>query len=232
MDRSVFITGAGMGLGLSFTKKFLSEGWTVFAGALEPSPALEALRQDHERGLVVTGLDVRSDDSVAAARDAVSGRTESLDMLINNAGINPGKDTPLEELDFRLVSEAIDVNALGPLRVAKAFLPLLESGGFKRIVEVSSEAGSITDCTRTAWFGYCMSKASLNMQGRILQNYLGPRGFTVLMVHPGWMRTNMAGPEATYDPDESAGMLYPRITCPADGIGARYFQYDGKPLNW
>jgi NAD(P)-dependent dehydrogenase (short-subunit alcohol dehydrogenase family) len=100
-----------------------------------------------------------------------------------------------------------DVNALGPLRVVEAFLPLLERGQGKRLCFVSSEAGSIARARRTSWFGYCMSKAALNMAVKILFNDLRPRGYTFRLYHPGWIRSYMSGEknmEATLEPEEAA----------------------------
>jgi len=121
--------------------------------------------------------------------------------------VNPEKGVPLEELDFEVVKRVIDVNSLGPLRLSQALLPLLERGAGKSIVNVSSEAGSLATCGRTSWFGYCMSKASLNMQTRILENYLVSRGFHVLAVHPGWLKTPMANFEGPVAPEDAAAHI-------------------------
>ena len=232
LKSSVFITGAGSGLGLALAGVFLSEGWDVFAGTIEDSPELARLEGASKGRLTRFQLDVRNEDSVRAVRDATAGKTGSLEILINNAGINPAKDTPLEELDFNVVSDVLDVNALGPLRMAKHFLPLLEKGKLKRIIEISSEAGSLTDCTRTAWFGYCMSKTALNMQGRLLQNYLNPRGYSILLIHPGSIRSKMGGPTAADDPGDNAKIMYPMLTSTRKDSDPMYVQFDGKPLRW
>ena len=102
----------------------------------------------------------------------------------------------------------IDVNALGPLRVVEAFLPLMDQGLLKRLCFVSSEAGSITRSYRDAWFGYCMSKAALNMGISILFNDLRQEGYSFRVYHPGWVRSYMGGEknlEADLEPEEAAG---------------------------
>jgi len=99
------------------------------------------------------------------------------------------------------------VNALGALRVVEAFLPLVERSEMKRLCFVSSEAGSIERCRRTAWYSYCMSKAALNMAVKILFNDLRPQRYTFRLHHPGWMRTYMSGarnPNADMEPEEAA----------------------------
>jgi NAD(P)-dependent dehydrogenase (short-subunit alcohol dehydrogenase family) len=105
-----------------------------------------------------------------------------------------------------------DVNALGPLRVVEAFLPLTDRSRFKRLCFVSSEAGSIARAERKAWFGYCMSKAALNMAVRILFNDLQPAGYTFRVYHPGWIRSYIGGKkdmEATLEPEEAAAKAIP-----------------------
>jgi NAD(P)-dependent dehydrogenase (short-subunit alcohol dehydrogenase family) len=100
-----------------------------------------------------------------------------------------------------------NVNALGPLRVVEAFLPLTDRSEFKRLCFVSSEAGSINRCARTGWYGYNMSKTALNMAVKLLFNRLRPEGYTFRVYHPGWMRTYMRGAkstEATLEPEEAA----------------------------
>ena len=100
-----------------------------------------------------------------------------------------------------------NVNALGPLRVVEAFLPLTEQSDLKRLCFVSSEAGSINRCERTSWYGYNMSKAALNMAVKLLFNRLRPEGYTFRVYYPGWMRTYMRGEkdtEANLEPEVAA----------------------------
>lgn len=140
----------------------------------------------------------------------------------------------LEELDLTgsLLEQTMTVNAFGPLRVTQKLLPLLRRGTLKRIVNISSEAGSIGDCDRTSWFPYCMSKSALNMQVKILHNYLASDGFKVLAIHPGWMRTDMGGPEAPLQPDDAADAIF-RLTQGEPRLGEPIFlDYQGKTMSW
>ena len=133
--------------------------------------------------LVGIPLDIASDESVRAAAAAFP--FPRLDLLINNAGILGNmEDGPEDELDFDLMLKVLNVNALGTLRVTAAFLPLLMKGAEKTVVNISSEAGSITDCRRTGWFGYCMSKAANNMQGALIHNTLRKAGGRVIQFLP------------------------------------------------
>jgi len=185
--------------------------------------------------LSLVELDVTDLTSIQRAARSVSEQTPALDMLINNAAVYLQKPArPLEELDFSDMhfQKTMDVNAFGPLRVTQQFLPLLEKGERKLIVNISSEAGSLSDCQRPTEYAYCMSKAALNMASRILQNYLKARGFKVLAIHPGWMRTDMGGQDADIHPDEAAEGIFQlamKQWQPEDEI---YMDYQGSILPW
>ena len=111
------------------------------------------------------------------------------------AGINIIDSFPVEDKEGML--RQYNVNALGAARVTEAFMPMLERGEMRRLCYVSSEAGSVTQCQRHEWFGYCMSKSALNMYVKILYNLLHPQGFTFRLYHPGWVRSYMRGHLAT-----------------------------------
>ncbi|HEY8343576.1 MAG TPA: SDR family NAD(P)-dependent oxidoreductase [Bacillota bacterium] len=250
MAHTVLITGAGNGLGLALTKRLLELGWQVFAGYHRSAERLQALTPVAPGAtgsdLIIFPLDVTKTESIRKAFETVSSATPALDILLNNAGVHlEDKHTPFEELDFTdgHLEKSMAVNAFGPLRVVQQFLPLLEAGEGKQIINISSEAGSIGSCWRKQEFGYCMSKAALNMQTKILHNCLQPRGFRLLAVHPGWMRTEMGGADADIEAEEAAeGIVKLIITRdkgarqdqdldngPGDGL---YYDYQGKPLQW
>jgi NAD(P)-dependent dehydrogenase (short-subunit alcohol dehydrogenase family) len=233
--KTVLITGADAGLGLSLVKRFLQGGFAVFAGVHRSMDALNVLASEYGDALSLIPLNVADLESVRAAARLVGEQTNSLDIIINNAGIHlDNSKLPLEQLDLsdQHLQRTMDVNAFGPLRVVQQFLSLMEKGEMKLVLNISSEAGSIADSKRENQFVYCMSKAALNMQSKILHNYLKPRGFNVLVVHPGWMRTNMGGPSAAINSDESAAGIFDlaaREPNPGDPI---YIDYRGEPLPW
>jgi len=233
MAETVLITGANRGLGLALTDEFLRQGFHVFAGCRRSGERLQSLAAHFPQALTIVPLDVADAESVRQAARTVAGLTDALDILINNAAVHlEGNKPTLEDDPGSHWLQTLDVNALGPLRVTREFLPLLAKGRRKMIVNVSSEAGSIADCWRDREYAYCMSKAALNMQSRILHNYLSPRGFKVLAVHPGWMRTDMGGPNADIDPAEAAAGIFQLATrswSPDDPI---YVDYQGRPMRW
>lgn len=231
----VLITGADAGLGLSLVRRFLQGEYEVFAGVYKSAVELNRSIEEYADSLRLIPLNVADMDSVCNAANQVTRLTAALDIVINNAGIHlENSKGSLEQLDFTdgHLQQTMDINAFGPLRVVQQFLPLLERGGPKLIVNISSEAGSIADCQRENQFAYCMSKAALNVQSKILQNYLKPRGFKVLAVHPGWMRTNMGGPQAPLPSDESAEAIFKLAMQEWSAEDPIYVDYQGAHLRW
>jgi NAD(P)-dependent dehydrogenase (short-subunit alcohol dehydrogenase family) len=235
MQKTVFITGADKGLGLSLVRRFVQGGFHVFAGDYLSGEDLKEAGRQFPGKLGLVGLDVTDLASVRRSAQTVAEQTSALDILINNAAVylqKPAK--PLEELDFSDLhfQKTMDVNAFGPLRVTQQFLSLLEKGQRKLILNISSEAGSITDCKRPTEYAYCMSKSALNMASRILQNYLKPRGIKLLAVHPGWMRTDMGGQDADIHPDQAAEGIFKLAMKQWQLDDDMYMDYQGTILPW
>lgn len=199
---------------------------------------LDALKDKYPRALHIIPLDVRSMESVKTAADLVNSYTDHLDVLINNAGVN--SETIYagirEPQDYDEMHRMYDVNALGVLRVVEAFLPLVERGDSKRLCFISSEAGSIGASERTSWYGYCMSKAALNMGIRILFNDLRPAGYIFRVYHPGWVRSYMHGSknmEAELEPEEAAAYAIPILLNDREDEDRLVLEdYEGKEWPW
>lgn len=235
MTETVFISGASRGVGLALAERFLTSGFHLFAGNRNTSEEFSALSEKFGNTLTVIPLDVTDMESVRQAAKLAARRINGLDILINNAAIYLEQDrTTLEETDLSIeyLGKTMDTNAFGPLRVTQQFLPLLEKGRRKLLINISSEAGSISDCWRDREFSYCMSKAALNMQSKILHNYLKPRGITVLAVHPGWVRTDMGGKEADISAQESAEGIFKLTAKKWTSGDGMYLDYRGKPMKW
>jgi NAD(P)-dependent dehydrogenase (short-subunit alcohol dehydrogenase family) len=207
--RKVLITGADRGVGRALAEVFLKEGWMVCAGQfMKEWEELGLLKKSFPDTLHIVPLDVSSDDSAATAFGIVSALTDSLDMLVNNAGIGGGAGDIFSLENVKKGIAIYNINCLGPLRITNAFLPLMEHPeSLKRLCYVSSEAGSIGVCFRRDGFIYPMSKTALNMAIHLLYKELFPRGYTFRMYHPGWIRSYMSGKKstaATYEPEETA----------------------------
>ena len=203
------VTGTDHGIGLELARQLLSRGYYVTACRLRPQEeAIDALCAGNPGRMQVLTLDISQDESVKQMAQAVEHATPCLDLLINNAGIlGDMAKTVGDELDFDEMLRVFNVNALGPLRVTNALAAHLLRGEEKKIINLSSEAGSIQDCWREGWFGYCMSKAANNMQGALVQNALRRGGVRVVQMHPGHVATYMRGhldTTARITPDLSA----------------------------
>jgi len=215
MAGTVFVSGGDRGLGFALCVGLLEQGWQVFAGQYMPEwPDLVTLSSQYPQTLHIIPLDVTSVESTYSAAEALAVTTDHVDVLINNAGVfSPTSERPIREpQDYTEMHRQYDVNALGSLRVVEAFLALTDKGRIKRLCFVSSEAGSIARSERKAWFGYCMSKAALNMAIKILFNELQPAGYTFRVYHPGWIRSYIRGEknmEATLEPEEAAAKAIP-----------------------
>lgn len=239
MERTVFVTGGDRGLGLGLCVGLLRLGWRVFAGQYLPDwPELPALKREYPDSLEMVPLDVASMESIRAAAAFVKARAGALDVLINNAGVQSetiyaGIRAPQ---DYDEMHRLYDVNALGSVRVVEAFLPLMDAGRRKRLCFISSEAGSIGAAQRTSWFGYCMSKAALNMGVKILFNDLRPAGYTFRVYHPGWIRSYMHGEkslQAHLEPEEAAALALPTLLNDnADEDRLALVDYEGKEWPW
>lgn len=209
--KTALITGADRGIGLELVRTFLESDHQVFAGRyLKKWSHLKKLQEQFPEQLVLVDLDVSSDESVQNAAKNVAAQTSSLDYLVNNAAI-VGKYSPsiFEKQDCDDMLKVYDVNALGPIRVIQAFLGLLMQGTGRLITNISSEAGSIGTCWRHDGFGYCMSKAALNMSSSIIHNSLyREHKIQVIDVHPGGVASQLGqGAYPDMPPTDQRGTL-------------------------
>jgi NAD(P)-dependent dehydrogenase (short-subunit alcohol dehydrogenase family) len=230
----ILITGANRGIGLELVRQYLARGETVFAGARRVSDALLRLSEQYGERLMLVELEVNSAQSIHDAVEFVASRSESLDLLINNAGIDPEQpaDANFGSLEADAMMDVLRTNAVAPLLVAQAFVPLLKHGKQPSIINITSEMGSIADRDYGGSHAYCMSKAALNMASRGMAADLRRHGIIVLALDPGWVQTDMGGPSASLTPEDSAGGIL-RVV---DGLtikdSGRYLDYRGREHRW
>jgi len=228
MSSVVLVTGAGRGIGLELARHYAAEGWTVLATVRDAGRAA-ALRALPGR-IEVLELEVADPASVAALARSLAGR--AIDLLINNAGIY-GPDNPEPgSFDYRAWEQVLAVNTLGPVRVTEALLPHLRAGKGRVIASLTSLMGSIGENTGGGALFYRSSKAALNAAMKTLAIALRPERFTVVVLHPGWVRTDMGGPSAPLDPPTSAAGLARVIAKLGPDDSGRFFNYDGRELPW
>ena len=238
MSQTVLITGTGRpyALGFNLVRRYLENGDFVFASVRRPSEALETLRKDFPERLHILTMDISSTESVNAAALEAEKVADHLDLIINNAttaSADTMKDLPDFNLD--LIAPAVNVGAVGPIRVFKAFLPLLKKSAIGAlVVNVSSEAGSIGRCYRTFYLDYGTEKAALNMLTMTLHNWIrDDPNLNVICLHPGWMRTNPGNDEAPLIPYEHAETLRNLFEAKRhDKEGPVFITYTGEPYPW
>jgi NAD(P)-dependent dehydrogenase (short-subunit alcohol dehydrogenase family) len=201
----VLVTGANRGLGLDFVRQYLEAGATVFAGCRVPADA-EALRQlasDHADRLIIQSLDVRDGTSIDAVVDAVRSHGDGhLDVLINNAGTSPCGEE-FSNIRAEDMLEVLRVNTVAPLIVAQRCHDLLAGSTHPRIVNISSSMGALACKDYGRHYSYASGKAALNMITRAEACDLAADGIVVVSLHPGWVRTDLGGPNADLSPEES-----------------------------
>jgi NAD(P)-dependent dehydrogenase (short-subunit alcohol dehydrogenase family) len=222
---TVLITGANRGLGLELARQLDSQGYTVIGTARKPGRATEL----NELGVRVEQLDVTDPASIASLASTLDG--VPIDLLINNAGFFDRSNRTLEEVDFEVMARTLDVNAMGPLRVTRALLPNLALAKGRTIVSVSSQMGSVTS-NSGSYYSYRASKAALNQLMVTLAHELENDDYTCVVMHPGWVRTDMGGQNATLSPEESVRGMIQVIESLTTGDNGRFLDYSGEELPW
>lgn len=226
MSISACVSGADRGLGYELAKGLLEKGYTVFAGRYNKQwTLLDELKEAYPERLIPVDLDVSDDESVKAAAGFIKSKAEKLEVLVNNSAILGDITSTIHDpLDFDEMLRVINVNAIGALRVINALYPLIMAGDKKLVMNISSEAGSIGACHRKGWFGYCASKAALNMLSAIVHNSLKETGGQVILIHPGWMKSWISGKysdEAPLTPDIPAMKILDIIRNPGKYKGGK-----------
>jgi NAD(P)-dependent dehydrogenase (short-subunit alcohol dehydrogenase family) len=229
--RVAIVTGANRGIGLEVCRVLGRHGARVVLAARDAEQGAEAATRLQTEGLDVVSrpLDVTRQDTIDALVEWLEAQHGKLDILVNNAGIMPNKKNVLEA-PMDDVEGMWQVNTLGPWRVSLALLPLMQRNRWGRIVNVSSEAGSMQRMTGVA-AAYRVSKAALNAFTRCLAAQVRMDGVLVNAVCPGWVRSDMGGPDAARSLEEGAASVMWAVTLDDDGPSGGYFQ-DGKPLPW
>ena len=229
---SVLITGANRGIGLEFARQYLADGWQVYAACRDPDSAseLRRLAQASDHNLRILALDVTDPETVKAAAAELDG--QAIDLILNNAGVGGAWGQAVGNIDYAAWAKVLDVNTMGPLRVAEAFVDHVARSERKLIVTLTSGMGSIADNTSGGAFAYRSSKAAVNMVMRSLAIDLAPRGITCVVVNPGWVRTDMGGSQATLTPAESVKRLRDLIETLGPAQSGKFFNHDGREYPW
>lgn len=229
---TILVTGANRGLGLEFVRQYAAEGVHVHAACRNPAKAdaLNAIASASKGKVTIHAMNVADEASVTACAKALNGA--ALDIVINNAGIYGPKNQSAADMDYAGWAETHAINTMGPLRVAAAFKEHLKRGTAPRMVAITSQMGSIAQGGGRGFYAYRSSKAALNMVINLLANDWREEGIATLALHPGWVRTDMGGPQAPLLPEESVSGMRKVIAALTPSGSGTYLDYAGKAIAW
>jgi NAD(P)-dependent dehydrogenase (short-subunit alcohol dehydrogenase family) len=232
MQRAL-VTGANRGIGLEFVRQLLARDARVFAACRVPGKALKLteLAGAHPGRLSVLPLDLTKERSIAELAREVGTLTDSLDLLINNAGVLVNGER-FGELAAKTFTETFAINVVGPLLLVQALTPLLARGEMAKIVNLTSELGSLNETKSFYTPSYAISKAGINMVTRLLAAQLADAGISVISVNPGWVKTDMGGARAPVTPLDSVGGMLKLTEGLQRRDSGRFFDYSGAALAW
>ena len=226
------VTGSNRGIGLETVRQLALLGHTVILTSRSEQSGRERQEKLSAAGLDVRyiRLDVTEGDSIRQAADRVQSQFGKLDVLVNNAAINYDDWNIPSQANIAEIRRTIESNLIGPWSVIQAFLPLLRKSGSARIVNVSSQSGSL-NMMGGGTPAYSVSKAALNALTIKFAAELKPEGILVNSVCPGWVRSDMGGPQAPGSVEDGARSVLWAAALPADGPTGGFFRH-GKPLPW
>lgn len=241
-EPTVFITGSNRGIGLGLVKEYAKNGWQVIATCRSPERAreLQDLAKENDK-IIIEQLDVTD----AARIDALANkyREQPVDVLINNAGILPLEEwnKPFREMDFDYVHKVFNVNSFAPVRIMQAFMDHVAASDQKKIVNISSRAGSFANTSHSPnRYVYRGSKAALNMFTFDIAPELGKMGIITIALHPGvvYSQTDQSFEEAKkrfsglITVAESAARIYRTVAALKPADNGKFFSYEDKPMSW
>lgn len=224
------ITGASRGIGLELCSMFLENDHEVVALARNPnsSGGLNALRKEFVDRIKILKCDVTNREEIHSVTEALSG--QAIDVLVNNAGVFGSTDESLQELSYEDLEMCLQTNCVGPLMMTKAMLPNLKKAQNSKIANISSRMGSVADNSSGGYYAYRMSKSAVNMFSKGLS--IDFPEIICLNIHPGWVRTEMGGRNATVATRESARGIYQLIVGATLEQSGKFLNYKGEELPW
>jgi len=236
---NVLITGANRGLGLGLTQLYLADGWQVRACCRFPAEALELqeLLEGSEDRLSIHLLDLENLKTVEAIKDTIG--DDPIDVLLNVAGYygpivvsDPGGLQVFGTTDYDVFEKTFRVNVIGPMKMCETFVENVAFSDHKKMITISSIAGSIGENKSGKLYPYRASKVALNAIMKSMSIELKNREIIAAPLHPGWVRTDMGGPLADIDADTSVAGIKSVIDGMTMAHSGRYLVYDGSELPW
>ena len=230
--KNVLITGANRGLGLGLVKKYLENNEKVFCTTrnISKSKELKLLKEKHTNNLEICELDLLDKDSPNILSNFLVNKP--IDLFINNAGVIGQSAQHFKSISLNPWIEVLKVNLIAPLLITQSIIKNIEKSSEKRIYILSSKVGSIEDNKSGGMYVYRSSKSALNQIVKSLSIDLKPLGISVISLHPGWVRTEMGGPNALISVEESVNGMFGVISNTNIKNSGQFINYDGTQIPW
>ncbi len=230
---TVLITGANRGIGLEFVRQYAADGWCVFACCRDPAAAreLNEVAAGHADRVSIYPLDVTDHRQIEQLSHTLA--DEAIDVLINNAGVYPPEHGDVfGKTDYSAWVHTFEVNTMAPLKMAEAFIQQVARSRRKTIITLTSKMGSVADNRGGGSYIYRSSKSAVNNVMKSLSIDLSSRQITAVLLHPGWVRTDMGGPNGLISAQQSVtGMRQVIDTLRFEDSG-QFYAYDGQIVPW
>ena len=224
--RTAVVTGASRGIGSEFVVRLLDAGWKVYAGYRSDLLRLELISNHN---LVCQRLDVTDNNSISEFVKIID---NNVDLLINNAGVPDGRWRNIKEIDDEWMLEVLNINSVGPVRMVKALYDKMNHKSLTTVAMISSLMGSIEDCHSGRSYAYRASKTALNMLSVAMKKEAKEDNISILILHPGWVKTRMGGEHAPVELVDSVEGMMKLINAQTLDDSGKFFQYDGVELPW
>lgn len=229
LQYTAFITGANRGLGLEFTRQYAAEGWRVLATCrdLVHAKELQHLAQ-YADNIDLLQLDVTNPIQLQQLSEKFA--NQPIDLLVNNAGTCQKDD--LASVNNETMKQTFSTNALAPLNLSKILCHSIALSHLKTIVAISSKMGSTNDNHSGEYYSYRTSKSALNMLMKNLAIDLKPQNIKVFIFHPGWVKTDMGGPNASISAEDSVAHMRQVLSRLKDHDSGSFHDYQGNIVPW
>lgn len=231
--KTALITGTNRGIGLEFVRQYAKDGWRVLACCRHPAAAdaLNRLSAQYPSQITIHSLDVANHPQIEQLSQALSKQT--IDLLINNAGVCPADHgDAFGKTDYAAWAHAFEVNTMAPLKMAEAFIHQISRSHLKTIITITSKMGSIADNRGGGSYIYRSSKSAVNIVMKSLSIDLNSNRIIAVLLHPGWVRTDMGGPNGLISTEQSVIGMRRIISGLSFEDSGKFYAFDGQIVPW
>ena len=228
---TILVTGANRGLGIEFVEQYLNEGNEVIATYRNENSSMDLIEMGNERSnLKLLQLDVSSNKSLNSFAENLG--DSPIDIFINNAGVYGPRNSSFGNVDEENWIPAIKINAIAPILLTQLIIKNIRSGAYKKLIYITSKMGSIDDNKGGGAYVYRSSKTALNAVVKSLSVDLENEDIVVALIHPGWVKTDMGGPNALIDKETSVRGMTEVISNLDISSTGNFYNYDGSIIPW